>query len=162
MSDVVTKISLALAAFKARQQDIAGLSQRAFKDLFAAANAAMLTSDVQNLIEQSYAEMITASSAKTSLLAAVSQHHTEIIAGCRVLSEDDGTLRALIDAANAATIEAFRMIYPAPPKASPLRSRATKTNAQQERPPKKTARQSSPAREVTRPEHTDVSPTETR
>jgi hypothetical protein len=146
MSDVVTKIGSTLAAFKARQQDIAGLSQRAFKDLFAAANAAMLTSEVQQLIQQSYAEMITATPAKTSLLAAVSQHHTEIIAGFRILTEDEGILRALTDAANAATLEAFRMIYAEPPKAATPRPRSTKTKGQPEKPPKKTARQSASAR----------------
>jgi len=63
------------------------------------------------------------------VLAAISQHHSEIITGCRVLTNDDGIQRALIDAANAATIEAFRMVYAAPPKkAEPVRmpSRARK------------------------------------
>jgi broad specificity polyphosphatase/5'/3'-nucleotidase SurE len=63
------------------------------------------------------------------VLAAISQHHSEIITGCRVLTNDDGIQRALIDAANAATIEAFRMVYAASPKkAEPVRtpSRARK------------------------------------
>jgi hypothetical protein len=55
--------------------------------------------------------LVGANSARTSLLAAISQQHAEIMAGCRVLTEDDGILRALIDAANAATTEAFRLIY---------------------------------------------------
>jgi hypothetical protein len=112
MSDLIAKIGLAVTAFKGRQQDITGVSLRAYKDLFAAANAALLSSGVQDLIRQSYREMITANSPKTSLLAAVAQHHTEIIAGCRVLTQDEDILRALTDAANAATMEAFRLIYP--------------------------------------------------
>jgi hypothetical protein len=116
MSDLIGQISLALEAFKGRQQDIIGLGHRAYKDLFAAANSAMLTSVVQSLIQQSYAEMITANPPRTSLLAAVSQQHTEIMAGFRVLTEDDSLLRALVDAANAATAEAFRMIYADTPK----------------------------------------------
>ena len=111
MSDLIPQIGLALEAFKARQQDIIGLGHRAYKDLFAAANLAMLTSVVQGLIQRSYAGMVTPNSPRTSLLAAVSQQHTEIMAGFRVLTEDDGVLRALADAANAATVEAFRMIY---------------------------------------------------
>jgi hypothetical protein len=66
---------------------------------------------VQSLIQRSYSELVGANSARTSLLAAISQQHAEIMAGCRVLTEDDGILRALIDAANAATTEAFRLIY---------------------------------------------------
>ena len=116
MSDLIGQIGLALEAFKGRQQDIIGLGHRAYKDLFAVANSAMLTSVVQSLIQQSYAEMITANPPRTSLLAAVSQQHTEIMAGFRVLTEDDGLLRALVDAANAATTEAFRMIYTETPK----------------------------------------------
>ena len=116
MSDLIAQIGLALEAFKGRQQDIIGLGHRAYKDLFAVANSAMLTSVVQSLIQQSYAEMITANPPRTSLLAAVSQQHTEIMAGFRVLTEDDGLLRALVDAANAATAEAFRMIYAETPK----------------------------------------------
>src|ERR1700730_10384440 len=118
MSDLIGQISLALEAFKGRQQDIIGLGHRSYKDLFAAANSAMLTSVVQSLIQQSYAEMITANPPRTSLLAAVSQQHSEIMAGFRVLTEDDGILRSLVDAANAATAEAFRMIYAETPKAA--------------------------------------------
>jgi hypothetical protein len=55
--------------------------------------------------------MVTVNPPRTSLLAAVSQQHAEIMAGCRVLTEDAGILGALIDAANAATTEAFQMIY---------------------------------------------------
>jgi hypothetical protein len=130
MSDILPKIGTAIEAFKSRQQDINGLGQRAYKDLFAAANAALLTSVVQDLIQQSHADMITPNAPRTSLLAAISQHHSEIITGCRVLTDDDGIQRALIDAANAATMEAFRMIYAASPrKAEPvhIRSRARKT-----------------------------------
>jgi hypothetical protein len=130
VSDVISQIGLALESFKARQQDINGLGQRAFKDLFAAANAAMLTAVVQKLIRASYAEMVTANPPRTTLLAAVSQHHTEVIAGCRILTQDDGILRALIDAANAATFEAFQLIYAEVPKTeahrTALRSRKTK------------------------------------
>lgn len=126
MSDVISQIGLALEAFKARQQDINGLGQRAFKDLFAAANVAMLTAVVQKIIQTSYAEMVTAHPPRTTLLAAASQHHTEIMAGCRILTQDDGILRALIDAANAATSEAFQLIYAEQAK-SPLRSRTRKT-----------------------------------
>jgi hypothetical protein len=111
MSDVVPKIGSAIEGYKAREQDIIGLGHRAYKDLFSAANASTLTSVVQNLIQQSYSELVSANSARTSLLAAISQQHAEIMAGCRVLTEDDGILRALIDAANAATTEAFRLIY---------------------------------------------------
>ena len=116
MSDVLPQIRIALEAFKSRQQDIVGLAERAFKDLFLAANAALLTSTVQDLIVQSHAQMITPNAPRTSVLAAISQHHSEIITGCRVLTNDDGIQRALIDAANAATIEAFRMVYAASPK----------------------------------------------
>jgi hypothetical protein len=111
MSDVVPKIGQAIEGYKAREQDIIGLGHRAYKDLFSAANAATLTSVVQGLIQRSYSELVGANSARTSLLAAISQQHAEIMAGCRVLTEDDGILRALIDAANAATTEAFRLIY---------------------------------------------------
>jgi hypothetical protein len=111
MSDILPKIGTAIEAFKSRQQDINGLGQRAYKDLFAAANAALLTSVVQDLVLQSHADMITPNAPRTSLLAAISQHHSEIITGCRVLTDDDGIQRALIDAANAATMEAFRLAY---------------------------------------------------
>src|ERR1700719_2601602 len=111
MSDLVPKIGLAIEGYKARQQDIIGLGHRAYKDLFPAANASMLTAVVRRLILQSYSEMVTVNPSRTSLLAAVSQQHGEIMAGCRVLTEDDGILSALIDAANAATTEAFHMIY---------------------------------------------------
>jgi hypothetical protein len=116
MSDLIPKIGLAIENYKARQQDIIGLGHRAYKDLFSAANLSMLTAVVQSLIQRSYAEMITANSPRTSLLAAVSQQHGELMAGCRVLTEDDGILRALIDAANSATAAAFRMIYGEKPK----------------------------------------------
>ena len=129
MSDVISQIGLALEAFKARQQDINGLGQRAFKDLFAAANAAMLTAVVQKVIGASYAEMVTANPPRTTLLAAASQHHTEIMAGCRILTEDDGILRALIDATNAATIDAFQLIYAEMPK-NLVRSRTPKKEKQ--------------------------------
>jgi hypothetical protein len=111
MSDLVPKIGLAIEGYKAREQDIIGLGHRAYKDLFSAANASTLTANVQRLIVQSYAEMVTVNPPRTSLLAAVSQQHAEIMAGCRVLTEDAGILGALIDAANAATTEAFQMIY---------------------------------------------------
>ncbi|PWT87040.1 MAG: hypothetical protein C5B58_00475 [Acidobacteria bacterium] len=125
MAEVISEIGLALEAFKARQQDINGLGQRAFKDLFAAANTAMLTAVVQKILRTSYSEMVTANPPRTTLLAAVSQHHTEVMAGCRVLTEDDSVLRALTDAANAATIEAFQLIYAEPAKTA-VRSRAPK------------------------------------
>jgi uncharacterized protein YdbL (DUF1318 family) len=118
MSDIVPKIGSAIENFKARQQDITGLGHSAYRDLFLAANASMLTTVVQSMIQQSYAEMVTANSSRTSLLAAVSQQHGEIIAGCRVLTANDGILRALIDAANAATAEAFRMVYAERPNTS--------------------------------------------
>jgi hypothetical protein len=143
MSDLIVQIGLALEAFKGRQQDIIGLGHRAYKDLFAAANSAMLTSVVQSLIEQSYAAMVTANPPRTSLLAAVSQQHTEIMAGFRVLTEDDGILRALVDAANAATAQAFRMIYAETPKmAAPSDSGAPKRKgtATLVQPPVRTAR----------------------
>src|SRR5580698_11285392 len=111
MSDVVPKIGLAIEGYKGRQQDIIGLGHRAYKDLFSAANALMLTAVVQRLIVRSYSELVTVNPPRTSLLAAVSQQHAEIMAGCRVLTQDDGILSALIDAANAATTEAFRLIY---------------------------------------------------
>ncbi len=111
MSDVVPKIGQAIEGYKAREQDIIGLGHRAYKDLFSAANASTLTSVVQSLIQRSYSELVGGNSARTSLLAAISQQHAEIMAGCRVLTEDVGILRALIDAANAATTEAFRLIY---------------------------------------------------
>jgi hypothetical protein len=155
MSDLIPQIGLALEAFKARQQDIIGLGHRAYKDLFAAANLAMLTSVVQSLVRQSYAGMITANPPRTSLLAAVSQQHTEIMAGFRVLTEDDSVLRALVDAGNAATVEAFRMIYADPPKsaaASALGEPAITSGAALEQPPAKTARRSvrKPAAKKTR------------
>jgi hypothetical protein len=145
MSDLIPQIGLALEAFKARQQDIIGLGHRAYKDLFVAANLAMLTSVVQSLVQQSYAGMITANPPRTSLLAAVSQQHTEIMAGFRVLTEDDGVLRALVDAANAATVEAFRMIYAdlaksAAPSASG--APATTSGVVLEQSPAKTAKRS--------------------
>jgi hypothetical protein len=143
MPDLIAQIGLALEAFKGRQQDIIGLGHRAYKDLFAAANSTMLTYVVQNLIQRSYEEMVTANPPRTSLLAAVSQQHSEIMAGFRVLTEDDGILRALVDAANAATVEGFRMIYAETPKitaqpssGSPKRKSAV-TPAQ---PPVRTAR----------------------
>src|SRR3984893_11489348 len=111
MSDLVPKIGLAIEGYKAREQDIIGLGHRAYKDLFSAANASTLTAVVQRLIVRSYSEMVTVNPSRTSLLAAVSQQHAEIMAGCRVLTEDAGILSALIDAANAATTEAFQMIY---------------------------------------------------
>jgi hypothetical protein len=132
MSDVVPKIGLAIEGYKGRQQDIIGLGHRAYKDLFSAANALMLTAVVQRLIVRSYSELVTVNPPRTSLLAAVSQQHAEIMAGCRVLTEDEGILSALIDAANAATTEAFQMIYaerpeiviPAPAKAPRKRTAA--------------------------------------
>jgi hypothetical protein len=145
MSDLIVQISLAVEAFKGRQQDIIGLGHRAYKDLFAAANSAMLTAVVQNLIQRSYAEMVTANPPRTSLLAAVSQQHTEIMAGFRVLTEDDGILRALVDAANAATAHAFHLIYAEAPKtAVPSGSAAPKRKsaAALGQPPAKTARRS--------------------
>jgi hypothetical protein len=144
MSDLIVQIGLALEAFKGRQQDIIGLGHRAYKDLFAAANSAMLTSVVQSLIQQSYAEMVTANPPRTSLLAAVSQQHTEIMAGFRVLTEDDGILRSLVDAANAATAEAFRMIYAETPKTASSGSGAPKRKSAVAlvQPPVKTARRS--------------------
>ena len=111
MSDLIPKIGLAIESYKARQQDIIGLGHRAYKDLFIAANAVMLTAVVKALIVRSYEEMVNPNSPKTSLLAAVSQQHGEIIAGCRVLTADDGILGALIDAANAATTESLQLIY---------------------------------------------------
>jgi hypothetical protein len=105
----------------------------------------MLTSVVQSLIQQSYAEMVTANPPRTSLLAAVSQQHTEIMAGFRVLTEDDGILRSLVDAANAATAEAFRMIYAETPKtAASSGSGAPKRKSAVAlvQPPVKTARRS--------------------
>ena len=143
MSDVVPKIGQAIEGYKAREQDIIGLGHRAYKDLFSAANAATLTSVVQSLIQRSYSELVGANSARTSLLAAISQQHAEIMAGCRVLTEDDGILRALIDAANAATTEAFRLIYAerqeiAAP--SDTAKRAPKTASSLEQPPVKKTR----------------------
>ena len=60
-----------------------------------------------------------------------------------VLTEDDGILRALIDAANAATTEAFRLIYAerqeiAAP--SDTAKRAPKTASSREQPPVKKTR----------------------
>lgn len=148
MSDLIPKIGLAIENYKARQQDITGLGHRAYKDLFSAANLSMLTAVVQSLIQQSYAEMVSANSPPTSLLAAVSQQHGEIMAGCRVLTEDDGILRALIDAANSATAQGFRMIYAEKPKVpppsgaeAPASKRAAARSTAAERPPaKKTSR----------------------
>jgi hypothetical protein len=144
MSDVVPKIGLAIEGYKGRQQDIIGLGHRAYKDLFAVANASMLTAVVQRLIVQSYSELVTVNPPRTSLLAAVSQQHAEIIAGCRVLTEDEGILSALIDAANAATTEAFQMIYAERPEIvvpPPARAPRKKTNAAApEQPPAKKAR----------------------
>jgi hypothetical protein len=145
MSDLIPQIGLALEAFKARQQDIIGLGHRAYKDLFAAANLAMLTSVVQSLVQQSYAGMITATPPRTSLLAAVSQQHTEIMAGFRVLTEDDGVLRALADAANAATVEAFRLIYAGLPKSAATSASAASAGTSGvalEQSPAKTAKRS--------------------
>jgi hypothetical protein len=145
MSDVVPKIGLAIEGFKAREQDIIGLGHRAYKDLFSAANSSMLTSVVQKLIQQSYLELVSANSPRTSLLAAVSQQHGEIMAGCRVLTEDDGILRALIDAANAATTEAFHLIYMEKP-APAVPSRARKgPGALEQAPAKKTRPAKKPA-----------------
>jgi hypothetical protein len=79
------------------------------------------------------------------LLAAVSQQHAEIMAGCRVLTEDDGILSALIDAANAATTEAFHMIYVERPQMAVLaeaRPRARKSVAGSEKSPAKKPRPS--------------------
>lgn len=140
MSDVVPKIGLAIEGYKAREQDIIGLGHRAYKDLFSAANASMLSSVVQRLIQRSYSELVSANSPRTSLLAAVSQQHGEIIAGCRVLTEDDGILRALIDAANAATTEALHMIYAERPETtapSDARKPARKSAAGSEQSPAK-------------------------
>ena len=140
MSDLVPKIGLAIEGYKARQQDIIGLGHRAYKDLFSAANASMLSSVVQRLIQRSYSELVSANSPRTSLLAAVSQQHGEIIAGCRVLTEDDGILRALIDAANAATTEALHMIYAERPETtapSDARKPARKSAAGSEQSPAK-------------------------
>ena len=50
MSDLVPKIGLAIEGYKARQQDIVGLGHRAYKDLFSASNASLLTAVVQRLI----------------------------------------------------------------------------------------------------------------
>ena len=111
MADLIPQIGLAIEGYKARQQDIIGLGHRAYKDLFIAANAVMLTSVVRGLILRSYSEMVTPNTPRTSLLAAVSQQHGEIMAGCRVLTEDDGILSALTDAATGATTEALHLIY---------------------------------------------------
>jgi hypothetical protein len=144
MSDVVPRIGLAIEGYKGRQQDIIGLGHRAYKDLFSVANATMLTAVVQRLIVRSYSELVTVNPPRTSLLAAVSQQHAEIIAGCRVLTEDEGILSALIDAANAATTEAFQMIYAERPEIvvpPPARAPRKKTNAAApEQPPAKKAR----------------------
>jgi hypothetical protein len=89
--------------------------------------------------------MVTANPPRTSLLAAVSQQHTEIMADFLVLTQDDGVLRALVDAANAATVEALRMIYAETPKsAAPSGSGgpARISAAALEQPPVKTARRS--------------------
>lgn len=148
MSDVVPKIGLAIEGFKAREQDIIGLGHRAYKDLFSAANASMLTSIVQSLIQQSYSELVAANSPRTSLLAAISQQHGEIMAGCRVLTEDDGVLRALIDAANAATTEAFHMIYAEKPKIAALSD--AKTSGKRKAAEKSAAVERSPAKKTRR------------
>jgi hypothetical protein len=144
MSEVVPKIGLAIEGYKARQQDIIGLGHRAYKDLFSAANASMLTAVVQRLILQSYSEMVTVNPPRTSLLAAVSQQHGEIMAGCRVLTEDDGILSALIDAANAATTEAFHMIYAERPAMSapsePSASAQKRVAGSEQSPARKTRR----------------------
>jgi hypothetical protein len=143
MSDLIGQIGLALEAFKGRQQDIIGLGHRAYKDLFAAANSAMLTHVVQSLIQESYAKMVTSNPPRTSLLAAVSQQHSEIMAGFRVLTEDEGILRALVDAANAATVEGFRMIYTETPAAAVSTGSGTsrrKSTAEGGQPTTKTAR----------------------
>ena len=96
------------------------------------------------IIQQSYADLVAANSPRTSLLAAVSQQHAEIMAGCRVLTEDDGILRALIDAANSATTEAFHLIYAERPEiAAPIDSKkpAKKSAAASgQSPPKKPRR----------------------
>src|ERR1700759_1844321 len=138
MSDLVPKIGQAIEGYKAREQDIIGLGHRAYKDLFSAANAATLTSVGQSLVQRSDSELVGANSARTSLLAAISQQHAEIMAGCRVLTEDDGILRALIDAANAATTEAFRLIYAERQEIAALSDtakRARKTASSLEQPP---------------------------
>jgi hypothetical protein len=146
MSDVVPKIGLAIEGYKGRQQDIIGLGHRAYKDLFSVANASMLTAVVQRLIVRSYAELVTVNPPRTSLLAAVSQQHAEIIAGCRVLTEDEGILSALIDAANAATTEAFQMIYAerpeivVPPPARTPRKKTIARASEEEAPAKKPRR----------------------
>ena len=144
MSDLVPKIGLAIEGYKAREQDIIGLGHRAYKDLFSAANASMLTAVVQRLIVRSYSEMVTVNPSRTSLLAAVSQQHAEIMAGCRVLTEDAGILSALIDAANAATTEAFQMIYAERPEitAAPETKtpRKKKVDVSEPSPAKKTRR----------------------
>jgi len=144
MSDLVPKIGLAIEGYKAREQDIIGLGHRAYKDLFSAANASTLTAVVQRLIVQSYSEMVTANPPRTSLLAAVSQQHAEIMAACRVLTEDAGILSALIDAANAATNEAFQMIYAERPERTalpePKTPRKRKADASEPSPAKKTRR----------------------
>jgi hypothetical protein len=114
------------------------------------ANALMLTAVVQRLIVQSYSELVTVNPPRTSLLAAVSQQHAEIMAGCRVLTEDEGILSALIDAANAATSEAFQMIYAERPEIvihPPARTpRKKMTAADPEQPPAK-----KPGRAVKKP-----------
>jgi hypothetical protein len=144
MSDLVPKIGLAIEGYKAREQDIIGLGHRAYKDLFSAANASTLTAVVQRLIVRSYSEMVTVNPSRTSLLAAVSQQHAEIMAGCRVLTEDAGILSALIDAANAATTEAFQMIYAERPEitAAPETKtpRKKKVDVSEPSPAKKTRR----------------------
>ena len=126
MSDLIPQIALAIEGYKARQQDIIGLGHRAYKDLFIAANAAMLTSVVKGLILRSYSEMVTPNTPRTSLLAAVSQQHGEVMAGCRVLTEDDGILSALTDAANGATTEALHLIYAERPESSAPKATATR------------------------------------
>ena len=143
MSDVIPQIGLAIEAYKARQQDIIGLGHRAYKDLFAHANAAMLTAVVKDLILRSYAEMVTPHGPRTSLLAAVSQQHGEIVAGCRVLTQDDGILSALIESANGATTEALRIVYADKPQSSGVGTTAPRV--------RKSASGSPPAKKRVRP-----------
>jgi hypothetical protein len=147
MADLIPKIGLAIEGYKGRQQDIIGLGHRAYKDLFSAANASVLTAVVQRLIVESYSELVTVNPPRTSLLAAVSQQHAEIIAGCRVLTEDEGILSALIDAANAATTEAFHMIYAERPEISvaagpktPVKKTVAAADAAEQAPAKKIKR----------------------
>jgi hypothetical protein len=143
MSDLIPRIGLAIEAYKGRQQDIIGLGHRAYKDLFAHANAAMLTAVVKDLILRAYAEMVTPNAPRTSLLAAVSQQHGEILAGCRVLTQDDGILTALIEAANGATTEALQLIYTDKPQDSEISATAPRV--------RKSASGSAPTKKRVRP-----------